>query len=382
MALSNLAKPRTSQTLIVPGSYCVINRKPEEFLLDDKHTSALTLKSNKLFKILEITKFDDHLGIPKEVKVQDLMTGRILQFDCARLQPLHLSDAFEFQLQLSDLVKEFPPSTINQITNRPPLISFKAGQGVFEDEQPLTIQQFPSAELYNHQDDDPTKQLDEANNLQRTSVEEHRFNSVNTMNTQPDDMKNGAEKDSNVIEYGKGNDPKEATEIDDNVQFDNQDQFYVASDNIKENDPQQTKIQLSSDNLQFKSILRPTTHTSSNTIDYMSYAEYDAFKKAITLANEMNTLHPSMIKYINHTYNPANIQYMTEAMPIPYTTNNNARKVTFINYTSKELEKQENTSMKLLDFNHKLLSLYVGLSTKMSQAELKMLQTTERLARL
>ena len=88
-----------------------------------------------------------------------------------------------------------------------------------------------------------------------------------------------------------------------------------------------------------------------------------------------------MIKYIDHTYNPANIQYMTEAMPIPYTTNN-SRKVTFINYTSKELEKQENTSMKLLDFNHKLLSLYVGLSTKMSQAELKMLQTTERLARL
>ena len=170
--------------------------------------------------------------------------------------------------------------------------------------------------------------------------------------------------------------------MDDNVQFDNQDQFYVASDNIKENEPQQSKIQPSSDNLQFKSILRPTTHTSSHTIDYMTYAEYDAFKKAITLANEMNTLHPSMIKYINHTYNPANIQYMTEAMPIPYTTNNNARKVTFINYTSKELEKQENTSIKLLDFNHELLSLYVGLSTKMSQAELKMLQTTERLARL
>ena len=59
-----------------------------------------------------------------------------------------------------------------------------------------------------------------------------------------------------------------------------------------------------------------------------------------------------------------------------------SRKVTFINYTSTELEKQENTSIKLLDFNHKLLSLYVGLSTKMSQAELKMLQTTERLARL
>ena len=89
-----------------------------------------------------------------------------------------------------------------------------------------------------------------------------------------------------------------------------------------------------------------------------------------------------MIKYINHTYNPANIQYMTEAMPIPYPTNDNTRKVTFINDTSKELEKWEDNSMKLLNFNHKLLSLYVGLSNKMSQAELKMLQTTEQLARL
>ena len=67
LALSNIAKPKNSQTLIVPGSFCVINRKPEEFLLDDKHTSSLTLKTNKLFKILEVTKFDDHLGIPKEV---------------------------------------------------------------------------------------------------------------------------------------------------------------------------------------------------------------------------------------------------------------------------------------------------------------------------
>ena len=75
LALSNIAKPKASQTMIVPGAYCVINRKPEEFLLDDKHASALTLKTNKLFKILEITKFDDHLQIPKEVKVQDMLTG-------------------------------------------------------------------------------------------------------------------------------------------------------------------------------------------------------------------------------------------------------------------------------------------------------------------
>ena len=142
LALSSIAKPKASQTMIVPGAYCVINRKPEEFLLDDKHASALTLKTNKLFKILEITKFDDHLQIPKEVKVQDMLTGRILQFDCDRLLPLHLSDAFDFQLQLSDLISEFPPHTLAQIKARPPLISFKANRGVFKDEEPLTVQQY------------------------------------------------------------------------------------------------------------------------------------------------------------------------------------------------------------------------------------------------
>ena len=45
LSLSNIAKPKANQTMIVPGAYCVINRKPEELLLDDKHTSALTLKS-------------------------------------------------------------------------------------------------------------------------------------------------------------------------------------------------------------------------------------------------------------------------------------------------------------------------------------------------
>ena len=61
LALSNIAKPKANQVMIVPGAYCVINKTPEEFLLDDKYTSALTFKTNKLFKILEITKFDDHL---------------------------------------------------------------------------------------------------------------------------------------------------------------------------------------------------------------------------------------------------------------------------------------------------------------------------------
>ena len=208
LALSNMAKPKASQSLIVPGTYCVINRKPEEFLLDDKHTSSLTLKTNKLFKILEITKFDDHLNIPKDVKVQDMMTGRILQFDCNRLQHLHLADAFDVQLQLSDLVKEFPPSTITQIKNRPPLISFKAGNGVFEDENPITIQQFPYAELYSHEGNDANKIQDEDHDLQSANDQEEEINSVNTLRTQPTEIDNGANIDESraILEDTNEND--------------------------------------------------------------------------------------------------------------------------------------------------------------------------------
>ena len=138
----------------------------------------------------------------------------------------------------------------------------------------------------------------------------------------------------------------------------------------------------STDNLQLTSILRVPTSTLPHTIDYMSYSEYDAFKKAIKLANEMNTLNPSMTMYINHSFDPANIQYMTEAMPIPYPTSNSKRKVTFVNNKTKDLKKLEEKPNKPINLNHKLLSLYIGLSTRMSQKELNIIQTSEQMARL
>ena len=50
LAMSDIAKPSKSQSMIVPGAYCIINRKPEELVLDKNHTSALTLKANKILK--------------------------------------------------------------------------------------------------------------------------------------------------------------------------------------------------------------------------------------------------------------------------------------------------------------------------------------------
>ena len=145
---------------------------------------------------MEVTKFDDHLNIPNEVKVQDMMTGRTLQFDCNRLQPLHLSDAFDFQLQLSDLVKEFPLTIMTHIKNSTPLISFKAGNNIFEDEDPLTIQQFPYAELYSNNDIDNTNEIqDVENDLQHADDQEEEITSINTLMAQPTDNTNVANGD-------------------------------------------------------------------------------------------------------------------------------------------------------------------------------------------
>ena len=90
---------------------------------------------------------------------------------------MHLSDAFDFQLQLSDLINEFPPHTLAQIKARPPLISFKANRGVFEDEEPLTIQQYPYAGLYDTKDSSIDK-------LQPVNTQDKELQPLNAMLTQ------------------------------------------------------------------------------------------------------------------------------------------------------------------------------------------------------
>ena len=101
-----------------------------------------------------------------------------------------------------------------------------------------------------------------------------------------------------------------ATEEDENMQIDAQNEFYVARNDPNKTSSKHSINQPSKENLQIKSILRTPTSNLPQTIDYMSYSEYDAFKRAINLANDLNTLSPSMTMYINHSFDPANIQYM------------------------------------------------------------------------
>ena len=96
-------------------------------------------------------------------------------------------------------------------------------------------------------------------------------------------------------------------------------------------------------------------------------------------ADELNTSSPAMTKYVNHSFDPANIEYMKDAMPLPYTTSVNNKKVVF---KEEKLTELEETSSKSIHLHHKLLSLHVGLSNRMSQKELDIIQTTEQMARL
>ena len=72
-------------------------------------------------------------------------------------------------------------------------------------------------------------------------------------------------------------------------------------------EPQGNQVNSSIDS-QVKPILKVPESKGSQTIDYMSYAEYDAFKKGVRLADELNTLSQTMTKYINHSFDPANIE--------------------------------------------------------------------------
>ena len=152
---------------------------------------------------MEITKFDDHLQIPNEVKVQDFN----------RLLPLHLSDAFDFQLQLSDLVKEFPPHTMAQIKTRPPLISFKANKGVFEDEDPLTIQQFPYAELYDNKDNN-------INELQHVNTQNDELQHIDTQGEEVQSV-------HTILAHATNDDPAIKHEENEDISIDPINHFYV-----------------------------------------------------------------------------------------------------------------------------------------------------------
>ena len=81
---------------------------------------------------------------------------------------------------------------MTHIENRLPLISFKAGNGVFEDEDPLTIQQFPYAELYSNNDDNKVNDIpEEVHDLQHADDQEEDITSINTLRAQPMDNTTG-----------------------------------------------------------------------------------------------------------------------------------------------------------------------------------------------
>ena len=148
--------------------------------------------------------------------------------------------------------------------------------------------------------------------------------------------------------------------------------FYVISD---DSDSHQLKQLSSTPNLQFKLILKISHQARPHSVNYMGYAEYDAFRKGIKLAEEMQTLHPAMTRYINHTFDPANIEYMGDALPLPYPTSPTKKRVVF---QDKIINKTDEKPSSTIEIKHLLLCLYAGLSNRISQKELNLLGDTKQ----
>ena len=124
------------------------------------------------------------------------------------------------------------------------------------------------------------------NELEHVDTQDEEVHSVHTMlaqlttnNTNATEVEIEATmKDTNANTENTNDDPTFKHEENEDISIDLIDQFYVTrSDQVEPHYKQEN----STNNLQIKSILKVPKCMLSHTIDYMSYSEYDAFKKAI-----------------------------------------------------------------------------------------------------
>ena len=86
-----------------------------------------------------------------------------------------------------------------------------------------------------------------------------------------------------------------------------------------------------------------------------------------------------MAKYIDHTFDPTNIEYMKKAMLLPYPTSSHNKTVVFSDTLSVKDDTVQKTDITLL---HVLLKLHAGLFHRLSQKELGLLHDTNQIAKL
>ena len=86
-----------------------------------------------------------------------------------------------------------------------------------------------------------------------------------------------------------------------------------------------------------------------------------------------------MVKYINHSFDPANIEYMKDAMLLPYPTTSNNKNVVFQDTVIINNDEIPSTNIEL---KHILLKLHTGLTHRISQKELNLLRDTQQVANL
>ena len=81
----------------------------------------------------------------------------------------------------------------------------------------------------------------------------------------------------------------------------------------------------------------------------------------------------------NHTFDPANIEYMGDALPLPYPTSPTKKRVVF---QDKIINKTDEKPSSTIEIKHLLLCLYAGLSNRISQKELNLLGGYKKIVNL
>ena len=163
-----------TQSTLVPGSFAILNRKPDEHIIKESknRSSALVVERNKIFKILKYTKYDEKHKVPYEALVLNLNNGKEEIITMERLNPISISDGLSFHLALENLEKYTDPKS-QLITNQnKPQLFVKSTNGKYNNPNP-TYQINTEEDENSSPEEDNNEESNESENEKDRSTNEY-----------------------------------------------------------------------------------------------------------------------------------------------------------------------------------------------------------------
>ena len=163
-----------TQSTLVPGSYAILNRKPDEHIIKESknRSSALVIERNKIFKILKYTKFDEKHKVPYEALVLNLNNGKEEIITMERLNPISISDGLSFHLALENLEKYTDPKSQLTTNQNKPQLFIKSTNGKYNDPNP-TYQINSEEEKIHSPEEEDNKESEDSENEKEERANDH-----------------------------------------------------------------------------------------------------------------------------------------------------------------------------------------------------------------